>query len=157
MIHEIIPAKDKQKLKFLKEMKLQSSHDGVIVKGDDFRLSFSCGERKVISLYPQLYTTLKYLNKCAETNFHIPSYLLKEIFCSYIVHKGSKGLPLHKDSLSTSLAELISFARRNPISSPFYITRLGSSIHKDCSLLFDEVEQHLPQEFQQLQQTRLGA
>ena len=84
-VHEVIPEKDKRKRRFLKELKLQSNSDGIIVKGDNYRMSFSSGERKIIDLHPDLLRALKFLNKCCEHELNIPTYYLKEIFCSYII------------------------------------------------------------------------
>merc|ERR1711915_961967 len=70
-IYEVIPEKDKRKKNFIRNRSLNSHCDGIIVKGDHFRMSWSYGERKIIKLYPELFITLKYLNKCS--NLDIPT------------------------------------------------------------------------------------
>ena len=84
----VMPKYDKNKFKYLKENNLISMNDGIIVKNGNWRMSFSNSERKIIRLHPDLYRALKYLNKVSEHHIDIPTYYLKEIFCSYIVHQG---------------------------------------------------------------------
>ena len=111
-------------------------------------MSFSNGEKKVIKLNKELYRGLKYLNKCSEHHIDIPTYYLKEIFCSFIVHQGINNLPLVRPTLALSMAELIMYCETEPISSPFYCTNLGSQPEKNCSALFRRFKEEFPNEFE---------
>jgi len=146
-IHEVIPRFDPNKKKYIKDKKLQSNSDGIIVKADNWRLSYSNGEKKIIKLNIDLYRALKYLNKCSEHHIDIPTYYLKEIFCSFVIHHGMNGLPIVRETLALSLADLIIFCDQDIISSPFYCTKLGSRIHMNCSALFKRFEEEFDDEF----------
>ena len=75
----IFPGYDEKKMNFLKKHKLFSeSHDGVIVKDVNWRLSFSRSEAKMLKALDEdtfIYKTIKYLaNISGQT---ISSYFLK--------------------------------------------------------------------------------
>ena len=110
-------------------------------------MSFSNSERKVINLHPDLYKALKYLNKLSKHHIDIPTYYLKEIFCSFIIHQGVNNHPLHRPSLALSMAELITFSELQLIGSPFYCTKLGSHLEKSCLALFKRYKEKFSQEF----------
>ena len=145
---EVMPKHEMKKLKYLQDNKLLSCNDGIIVKNERWRMSFSNGEKKVIKLNMELYRALKYLNKCSEHHIDIPTYYLKEIFCSFIVHQGINNLPLVRPTLALSMAELIMYCETEPISSPFYCTNLGSQPEKNCSALFRRFKEEFPNEFE---------
>lgn len=147
---QVMPKYDKTKCKYLQNNNLVSSSDGIIVKNDRWRMSFSNGERKVINLHKDLYRALKYLNKCSEHHIDIPTYYLKEIFCSFIVHQGIYNLPLFRPTLAISMAELITFCDMELITSPFYCTKLGSQLERNCSALFRRFREEFPNEFDSL-------
>ena len=144
----VMPRYDKNKARYITEKKLISCRDGIIVKNGDWRMSFSNSERKVISLHPHLYRALKYLNKLSEHHIDIPTYYLKEIFCSFIIHQGINNHPLQQPSLAISMAELITFSELQLIGSPFYCTKLGSHIEKSCLALFKRFKDKFAQEFE---------
>ena len=146
----VMPKYDKNKFKYLKESNLISMNDGIIVKNGNWRMSFSNSEKKVIGLHHDLYRALKYLNKVSEHHIDIPTYYLKEIFCSYIVHQGMNKRPLQQPSIAISLAELITFCELELISSPFYCTKLGSHLEKSCAALFKRFKEKFHQEFEYL-------
>merc|ERR1719474_375631 len=83
-----MPENNMKKKRFLKVNNLLSDFDGIIVKNDKWRMSFSNGEKNVIELHKHLYLALKYLSKCSEHHITIPTYYLKEIFCSFVIYKG---------------------------------------------------------------------
>ena len=145
---EVMPQYDKNKFKYLQNNGLLSSSDGIIVKNGNFRMSFSNGEKKVINLNRDLYRALKYLNKCSEHHIDIPTYYLKEIFCSFIIHQGIHNLPLFRPTLTLSMAELVTNCDMELISSPFYCTKLGSKLEKNCSALFRRFREEFPNEFE---------
>eukprot|EP00092_Neocalanus_flemingeri_P036938 GFUD01040211.1.p1 GENE.GFUD01040211.1~~GFUD01040211.1.p1 ORF type:complete len:677 (+),score=156.40 GFUD01040211.1:62-2032(+) len=145
---KVMPKFDKNKLKFLQNNSLLSCSDGIIVKNDKWRMSFSNGEKKVINLNRDLYRTMKYLNKCSEHHIDIPTYYLKEIFCSFIVHQGINSLPLVRPTLALSMAELVTYCDTELITSPFYCTKQGSKLEKNCSALFRRFREEFAQEFE---------
>ena len=145
----VMPKYDKNKFRYLQENDLLSSNDGIIVKNGDWRMSFSNGEKKVIRLHRDLYRALKYLNKVSEHHIDIPTYYLKEIFCSFIVHQGINNRPLRQPSLALSLAELVTFCDLQLICSPFYCTKLGSHIEKNCTALYRTLYRRFKDKFLQ--------
>jgi len=154
---DVMPKYNNKKFEFLKENNLLSDFDGIIVKNDKWRMSFSNGEKKVIELHKNLYVALKYLSKCSEHHITIPTYYLKEIFCSFVVHKGinaSKDIKANNEkfkefikekSLAATMAELIAFCEKNRIASPFYCTCIGSQLEKNCSDLFRKFRNVFPE------------
>ena len=58
-----MPERDEKRRNFLATHNLVSDCDGLVAKRSGWRSSFSLSERNVISLHPQLYQALKYLNK----------------------------------------------------------------------------------------------
>eukprot|EP00092_Neocalanus_flemingeri_P006138 GFUD01006609.1.p1 GENE.GFUD01006609.1~~GFUD01006609.1.p1 ORF type:complete len:663 (+),score=138.53 GFUD01006609.1:264-1991(+) len=147
-IRHVMPKYEMNKFRFLQENKLLSSNDGIIVKKGNWRMSFSNGEKKLICLHRDLFRVLKYLNKASEHHIDIPTYYLKEIFCSFIVHQGINDRPLNQASLALSLAELITFCDMELISSPFYCTKLGSHVEKNCVALFRRFKDKFLSEFE---------
>jgi hypothetical protein len=141
-IFQVMPEIDEQKKKYLEDHALFSRADGIIVKNDKWRLSFSSGERKVVALHKELYQVLKYLNKQADAHIAIPNYFLKEIYCSYITSPYGSSRPAG-EKLSVALCRLIKYAEISPISTPFLCTVLGSSVEKECRRLFGKVQDHL--------------
>ena len=144
----VMPKYDKNKFKYLTEKNLISMNDGIIVKNGDWRMSFSNSEKKVIGLHQELYRALKYLNKVSEHHIDIPTYYLKEIFCSYLIHQGINKRPLHQPSLAISMAELITFSELHLIGSPFYCTKLGSHLERSCLALFKRFKEKFVEEFE---------
>jgi len=144
----VMPKCDKSKLKYLQNNNLLSSSDGIIVKNDRWRMSFSNGEKKVIELNKELYRSLKFLSKCSEHHIDIPTYYLKEIFCSFIVHQGIHNLPLVQPTLALSMTQLVSFCETELITSPFYCTKLGSKLEKNCSALFRRFKEEFSDKFE---------
>ena len=110
-------------------------------------MSFSNGEKKIIQLNKDLYRSLKYLNKCSEHHIDIPTYYLKEIFCCFIVHQGIHNIPLVRPNLAVSLAELVAFCDTEVITSPFYCTKHGSKLEKNCAALFRRFKEVFPDKF----------
>lgn len=163
---KVMPKYNNKKFEFLKEKNLLSDFDGIIVKNDKWRMSFSNGEKKVIELHKNLYVALKYLSKCSEHHITIPTYYLKEIFCSFVVHKGinaSKDIKgnnekfkefIKEKSLAATMAELIAFCEKNRIASPFYCTGIGSQLEKNCSDLFRKFRKFFPEEFESNQKKK---
>ena len=146
----IMPERDAQKKSFLRKNNLFSNSDGIIVKNEKWRLSFSNGERKLIARHLELYQALKYLSKCSVNHISIPTYYLKEILCSFLT---SNQAP-KKESLALCLARLVSHTNTSAISSPFYCTRLGSHLENSCGRLFARVRHHFPQEFLMVEEHR---
>jgi len=163
---EVMPEYNIKKKRFLKENNLLSDFDGIIVKNDKWRMSFSNGEKNVIELHKHLYVALKYLSKCSEHHITIPTYYLKEIFCSFVVHKGinaSKDISGNNEklkesmkgkSLAATMAELIAFCEKNRIASPFYCTDIGSQLEKNCSDLFKKFRKVFSEEFESNQKNK---
>jgi len=156
---DVMPKYNNKKFEFLKENNLLSDFDGIIVKNDKWRMSFSNGEKKVIELHKNLYVALKYLSKCSEHHITIPTYYLKEIFCSFVVHKCMKNNEkfkesIKKKSLAATMAELIAFCEKNRIASPFYCTGIGSQLEKNCSDLFRKFREVFPEEFKSNQKKK---
>jgi len=148
---QVMPKYDKNKFKYLQNNNLFSGSDGIIVKNDRWRMSFSNGEKKVINLQNEtkdLYRCLKYMNKCSEHHIDIPTYYLKEIFCSFVVHQGIHNLPIVGPTLAISMAKLVRFCDTELITSPFYCTKLGSKLEKNCSALFRKFKEEFPDEFE---------
>jgi len=143
----VMPKYDESKYKYLQHNNLLSGSDGIIVKNDRWRMSFSNGEKKIIELNKNLYRSLKYLNKCSEHHIDIPTYYLKEIFCCFIVHQGMHNVPLVRPSLALSLAELVAFCDTEVITSPFYCTKHGSKLEKNCAALFRRFKEVFPDKF----------
>ena len=81
----------------------------------------------------------------SQNHIDIPSYLLKEIFCSYITSPASFG---RKESLAMSLVRLVRHAETHPIATPFYSTRLGSQMSSSCRQLFNKVHSTFEAEFE---------
>ena len=150
-LYRVMPDKDKERKTFLEDNNLISSCDGVISKNDRWRFSFSCGERKVIGLYRELYQALKYLKTESENHIDMCTYLLKELFCCFITSP-ARGPP--GESLAMSLVRLIEYGTSHPIATPFYCTRLGSKLEVNCCRLFAAVEQYFPEEFRVVRQER---
>ena len=72
----IFPGFDKSKLQFLQSSKLISNRDGIMVKDENWRLSFSNSECRVLrNLNSNLYKTLKYL--ASVSGLKIKSYFIK--------------------------------------------------------------------------------
>jgi len=105
-------------------------------------------KKKIIELNKDLYRSLKFLNKCSEHHIDIPTYYLKEIFCSFIVHQGIHNLPLVQPTLALSMAQLVSFCETELITSPFYCTKLGSKLEKNCSALFRRFKEEFSDMFE---------
>ena len=130
-----MPDKDSEKRNRLIKMDLFSSSDGIIVKNNKWRLSYSGGEKKVVALYKELFQALKYLNKVSENHINIQTYFLKEIFCSFITSPGAASLmdpSVEREPLATTLCRLIRYAEVTDISTPFYCTSLGSQLECEC-------------------------
>ena len=73
---KIFPGYDQRKLQFLKDSKLLSNRDGLIAKEENFRLSFSNSESRVLrTLDNVLFKSLKYLASVSGLN--IRTYLIK--------------------------------------------------------------------------------
>ena len=142
-----------------------SADDGLVAKKGEWRSSFSFSERNLVGLYPELYQALKYLNKVSimivlercqlkrpqkvsENYIDIPTYLLKEIFCSYITNPASMAKRRKEESLAMSLARLIRYAETHPIATPFYGTKLGSQMSSVCRQLFNRVHSTFEAEFE---------
>jgi len=143
----VMPKYEESKFKYLQHNNLLSGSDGIIVKNDRWRMSFSNGEKKIIQLNKDLYRSLKYLNKCSEHHIDIPTYYLKEIFCCFIVHQGIHNIPLVRPNLALSLAELVAFCDTEVITSPFYCTKHGSKLEKNCAALFRRFKEVFPDKF----------
>merc|ERR1719187_31541 len=143
-----MPKYDETKFKYLQNNNLLSGSDGIIVKNDKWRMSFSNGEKKIIQLNKDLYRSLKYLNKSSEHHIDIPTYYLKEIFCSFIVYQGIHNLPLERATLALSLVELVKFCDTELITSPFYCTKLGSKLEKRCAALFRRFKEEFADKFE---------
>merc|ERR1711970_1256763 len=144
----VMPKYDESKYKYLQHNNLLSGSDGIIVKNDRWRMSFSNGEKKIIELNKNLYRSLKYLNKCSEHHIDIPTYYLKEIFCCFIVHQGMHNVPLVQPTLALSMTQLVSFCETELITSPFYCTKLGSKLEKNCSALFRRFKEEFADKFE---------
>ena len=143
---------------------LISAEDGLVAKKGEWRSSFSFSERNLVGLFPELYQALKYLNKVtlpylrcqlkhphkvSENHIDIPTYLLKEIFCSYITNPASVAKRKEeKESLAMSLVRLIRYAETHPIATPFYGTKLGSQMSSSCRQLFNKVHSTFEVEFE---------
>ena len=147
---------------------LKSPYDGLVAKSGEWRSSFSFSEKNVISLHPELYQALKYLNKVgilldlrcqlkhphkvSENHTDIPTYPLKEIFCSYITSPACSMVKTKKkeeeESLAMSLVRLVRYAETHPIASPFYGTKLGSPMSSSCRQLFNKVHSTFEAEFE---------
>ena len=141
---------------------LISPYDGLVAKNGEWRSSFSFSERNVISLHPELYQALKYLNKVgilldlrcqlkhphkvSENHIETPTYPLKEIFCSYITSAAS--MKRKEESLAMSLVRLVRYAETHPIATPFYGTKLGSQMTSSCRQLFNKVHSTFEAEFE---------
>ena len=142
-----------------------SPDDGLVAKKGEWRSSFSFSERNLVGLYPELYQALKYLNKVSimivlercqlkhpqkvsENYIDIPTYLLKEIFCSYITNPALLAKRRKEESLAMSLARLIRYAETHPIATPFYGTKLGSQMSSVCRQLFNRVHSTFETEFE---------
>ena len=141
---------------------LISPNDGLVAKKGEWRSSFSFSERNVISLNPELYQALKYLNKVgilldlrcqlkhphkvSENHIDNPTYPLKEIFCSYITSPAC--MKRKEESLAMSLVRLVRFAETHPIATPFYGTKLGSQMSSSCRQLFNKVHSTFEAEFE---------
>ena len=138
-----MPRIDRRKLDFLQNNDLLSKADGVIVKNGCWRCSFSFGEKRVIMLNRELYQALKYMNQCYKDHINIPTYCLKEIFCSYMSHSS---LRPGKEKLSQELARLVVHAETTDISSPFLASELGSRLQSDCAKLFLQVRRAFPRQ-----------
>ena len=82
----------------------------------------------------------------SENHIDIPTYLLKEIFCSYITNLASKRK--EEESLTMSLVRLIWYAEAHPIAKPFYGTKLGSQMSSSCHQLFNKVHSTFEVEFE---------
>ena len=154
-IYRVMPDKDSEKRNRLIKMDLFSSSDGIIVKNNKWRLSYSGGEKKVVALYKELFQALKYLNKVSEKHINIQTYFLKEIFCSFITSPGAASLidpPAKREPLATTLCRLIRYAEVTDISTPFYCTTLGSQLECECRRLFKPVRKNFGDIFQQLEE-----
>ena len=141
---------------------LISPHDGLVAKKGEWRSSFSFSERNLIGLHPELYQALKYLNKVgilldlrcqlkhphkvSENHIDIPTYPLKEIFCSYITSTAT--MKRKQESLAMSLVRLVRYAETHPIATPFYGTKLGSQMSSSCRQLFNKVHSTFEVEFE---------
>ena len=152
--------------------------DGLVAKKGEWRSSFSFSERNLIALHPELYQALKYLNKVSkvlkfftsnglslssthncntsvkvsENHIDIPTYLLKEIFCSYITSSVSACCREQNENLSMSLARLIHYAKAHPIATPFYGTKLGGQISSGCRNLFKDFQSKFEDEFEAIKE-----
>ena len=85
----------------------------------------------------------------SENHIDIPTYLLKEIFCSYITNPASVAKRKEeKESLAMSLVRLIRYAETHPIATPFYGTKLGSQMSSSCRQLFNKVHSTFEVEFE---------
>merc|ERR1712233_196892 len=102
-----IPEQDDERIKLMARENVISPDDGLVAKKGEWRSSFSFSERNLVGLYPELYQALKYLNKVSENHIDIPTYLLKEIFCSYITNPALLAKRRKEESLAMSLARLI--------------------------------------------------
>ena len=58
-----LPDQDRKRKQLLRRRNLVSDMDGLVSKEGGWRSSFSCSERNLIDLDPELYRALKYLNK----------------------------------------------------------------------------------------------
>eukprot|EP00092_Neocalanus_flemingeri_P022730 GFUD01024650.1.p1 GENE.GFUD01024650.1~~GFUD01024650.1.p1 ORF type:complete len:962 (-),score=212.11 GFUD01024650.1:65-2950(-) len=135
-IVRIFPGFDQRKLQFLQSSNLISNRDGIIAKDENWRLSFSNSESRVLrNLDNVLYKSLKYLASVSGLN--IKTYCIKELTLAYIVHCDM--FKCRKESLMDSLLDLFVFSENNPISSPFYCSRLGSKSYKGCLDLFFKI------------------
>jgi len=143
-----IPERDRKRNKLLSRENLISECDGLVAKKGQWRSSFSFSERNLIALHPELYQALKYLNKVSENHIDIPTYLLKEIFCSYITSSMSACSRDQNETLAMSLARLIHYAKAHPIATPFYGTKLGGQISSGCRNLFKDFQSKFEDEFE---------
>merc|ERR1712130_791887 len=143
-----IPEQDDERIKLMARENVISPDDGLVAKKGEWRSSFSFSERNLVGLYPELYQALKYLNKVSENHIDIPTYLLKEIFCSYITNPALLAKRRKEESLAMSLARLIRYAETHPIATPFYGTKLGSQMSSVCRQLFNRVHSTFEAEFE---------
>ena len=63
-----IPERDRARKKLLVRENVIAQSDGLVAKKGEWRSSFSFGERNLIAWHPELYQTLKYLNKVSIMN-----------------------------------------------------------------------------------------
>lgn len=147
----MMPGFCRKKKKFLSNNGLTSDSDGIIVKNDNFRLSFSEGEKIIVCCDRELYLALKYLNLCSGKSPAIPTYLLKEIFCSFMT---SSYIGPRWETLSRRMARLVLYAETSVISSPFYCSRLGSQLDTDCRHIFQRFRSKFQREFDDIEKER---
>ena len=87
----------------------------------------------------------------SENQAEVPTYALKEIFCSYITSCSAPTMPLRdRESLAMSMARLVRYAQTNPIATPFYGTKLGGKISSGCRYLFKDFQMKFEEEFEVL-------
>ena len=94
------------------------------------------------------------LTQVSENHIDIPTYQLKEIFCSYITSPSSARPRHHEESLAMSLARLIFYAKATPIATPFYGTKLGGQISSGCRNLFKDFQSKFESEFETIRKER---
>ena len=84
----IFPGFDERKLQFLQTSKLISNRDGIIAKDENWRLSFSNSESRVLrNLDNVLFKSLKYLASVSGLN--IKTYSIKVSYLPYSCRRGS--------------------------------------------------------------------
>ena len=93
----------------------------------------------------------------SENPAEVPTYTLKEIFCSYITSCSATTscsaptMPLRdRESLAMAMARLVRYAQTNPIATPFYGTKLGGKISSGCRYLFKDFQMKFEEEFEVL-------
>ena len=93
----------------------------------------------------------------SENHIDIPTYLLKEIFCSYITSSVSACSRDQNETLAMSLARLIHYAKAHPIATPFYGTKLGGQISSGCRNLFKDFQSKFEDEFEVIKKEEEGS
>ena len=88
----------------------------------------------------------------SENQAEVPTYALKEIFCSYITSCSAPTTmpPRDRESLAMSMARLVRYAQTNAIATPFYGTKLGGKISSGCRYLFKDFQMKFEEEFEVL-------